>query len=485
MPNLAADLITLLPELSLAVGGMALLMLGVFAGDGRRALVEWLTLGLFALTAVLVLRQPMGVETTAFGPEFVINDFTRFLKLLILGGAAAALILSNRFMARERIARFEFPVLMAFSVLGMFMMVSANGLIALYVGLELQSLALYVLAAFHRDNARATEAGLKYFVLGALSSGLLLYGASLVYGYGGTVAFDGIAAASAHALGGEARNVGFLIGLVFVLAGLAFKIAAVPFHMWTPDVYEGAPTPVTAFFAVAPKVAAMGLTLRVLFDAFPDAAGEWKQIIVFVSIASMALGSVAAIGQRNIKRLMAYSSIANVGFILVGVAAGTEAGVQAVLLYLVVYSITTIGAFVVILALRRRDGQTESIDDLAGLMATQPLLAVAFIAILFSYVGIPPLPGFFGKFYVFLAAVEAGLWPLAVIGVLLSVVGAFYYVRLVMIMINGEPSEPFERDMGGELKLVLGGTMVFAFASVLFIGVLMSWAGTAASALLK
>ncbi len=480
MENLHADLLLTLPELALAVGAMLVLMIGAFGKSIRPAVINTITLALFIGIAFLVWRQPTGVEASAFNSAYVANDFTRFAKLVILLGAALSLVLASRFLDREKIARFEFAALMALATLGMMMMVSSGGLISLYVGLELQSLSLYVLAAFHRDNVKATEAGLKYFVLGALSSCMLLYGASLVYGFAGTVQFDGIAAAI-----GTERNLGALIGIVFVLAGLSFKISAVPFHMWTPDVYEGAPTPVTAFFAGAPKMAAMALTLRVLFDAFPNAVSDWRQIVTFISIASMALGAFAAIGQTNIKRLMAYSSIGNIGYALVGVAAGTEQGVASVLIFMAIYVVMTVGVFVCILAMRRAGGQAENIEDLSGLMATRPLLATAFILLLFSYVGLPPLPGFFGKFYVFGAAVEQGLWPLAVIGVLTSVVGAFYYVRLVMLMINGQPGEPFVKSMGGELRLVLVGTMVFSLAMLLVPGILVDWAGTAAAALIK
>ncbi len=480
MDNLHADLLLTLPELALAVGGMVLLMIGAFFKSLRASTVNVLALALFIAVAFLVWRQPAGIDASAFNSAYVANDFTRFVKLVILLGAGLSLVLATRFFDRERIARFEFAALMAFATLGMMMMVSAGGLISLYVGLELQSLSLYVLAAFNRDNVKATEAGLKYFVLGALSSCMLLYGASLVYGFAGTVEFSGIAAA----IDAE-RNLGPLIGIVFVLAGLSFKISAVPFHMWTPDVYEGAPTPVTAFFAGAPKMAAMALTLRVLFDAFPNAVADWRQIVTFVSIASMALGAFAAIGQTNIKRLMAYSSIGNVGYALVGVAAGTEQGIASVLIFMAIYVVMTVGVFVCILAMRRAGGQAEKIEDLSGLMATRPLLALAFILLLFSYVGLPPLPGFFGKFYVFGAAVDQGLWPLAVIGVLTSVVAAFYYVRLVMLMINGKPGEPFEKAMGGELKIVLVGTMAFSLAMLLVPGLLVEWAGTAAAALVR
>jgi NADH-quinone oxidoreductase subunit N len=332
-------------------------------------------------------------------------------------------------------------------------MISAGDLIALYLGFELQSLALYVIAAIHRDNLRSTEAGLKYFVLGALSSGMLLYGCSLIYGFAGTVSFAGIA----QSVTGGAAPIGLIFGLVFLFAGLAFKVSAVPFHMWTPDVYEGAPTPVTAFFAAAPKVAAMALFVRVAIDGFPHIADQWRQIVVFIAIASMLLGSFAAIGQKNIKRLMAYSSIGNVGYILIGLAAGTPEGVQSVLIYLVVYVVMTLGTFAVILGMRHKNGFVESVDDLAGLSRTNPFMAFVMAAMMFSLAGIPPLAGFFAKFYVFLAAMKAELYPLAVIGVLASVVGAFYYLRIVKVMYFDEPTTTFER-LPFELKAVIALT---------------------------
>lgn len=480
MDALRNDLMIALPELVLAGGGMLILMIGAFAKTMKPSIVNVLAVTLLAIVAVLVWRQPTGVDITAFNGQFDVNDFTRFSKLLVLIGSGLSIVLASRFFDRERIARFEFAALMCFATLGMLMMVSAGGLISLYVGLELQSLALYVLAAFNRDSVKATEAGLKYFVLGALSSCMLLYGASLIYGFAGTVEFNGIAAAVS-----AERNLGAVIGIVFVLAGLAFKISAVPFHMWTPDVYEGAPTPVTAFFAGAPKVAAIALLLRVLFDAVPGAVADWRQVITFISLASMILGAFAAIGQTNIKRLMAYSSIGNIGYALVGVAAGTEQGISSVLIFMAIYVVMTAGVFVCILAMRRADGQSELVDDLSGLMSSRPLLALSLILLLFSYVGLPPLPGFFGKFYVFGAAVEQGLWPLAIIGVVTSVVAAYYYVRIIMIMINGEPRQTFEPAMGTELRVVLVGTMVFTAVMTIIPGVLVDWAGTAAAALIK
>jgi NADH-quinone oxidoreductase subunit N len=374
--------------------------------------------------------------------------------------------------------KFEFPVLVLLATTGMLMMISANDLIALYVGVELQSLALYVVAAFQRDSARSSEAGLKYFVLGALSSGMLLYGASLVYGFTGSTGFDDIALAVQP----SGANIGLIFGLVFLMAGFAFKISAVPFHMWTPDVYEGAPTPVTAFFAAAPKLAAMALTVRVLITAFPAVTLEWRQIVVFLAIASMALGSFAAIGQTNIKRLMAYSSIGHMGYALVGLAAGTTEGVQGVIIYLAIYLAMTLGTFACILAMRRDGRMVEDIDQLSGLSSTSPLMAFLLAMLLFSLAGVPPLAGFFAKFYVFLAAIHAGLYALAVIGVLLSVVGAYYYLRIVKIMYFDAPAERFE-PMDTPLAAVLGVTGLFILLYFIYPAPLVAFAGAAAKSL--
>ena len=363
-----------------------------------------------------------GGKTTTFGGSFILDDFARFLKVLAFGGSAAAILMSQNYLARENQNRFEYPVLILLSTTGMGMMISAGDLIALYLGLELMSLSLYVLAAGNRDSVRSNEAGLKYFVLGGLSSGMLLYGCSLIYGYTGTVSFTGIAQAASQG------GIGLMFGLVFLFAGLCFKVSAVPFHMWTPDVYEGAPTPITAFFASAPKVAAMALFLRAALDAFPTIVVQWQQIIVFVAIASMALGSFAAIGQTNIKRLMAYSSIGHMGFALVGLAAGTAEGVQGVLVYIAIYMAMTLGAFACILSMRHNGRMVEEIADLAGLARTKPAMAFFFALLMFSLAGIPPLAGFFAKYYVFLAAIKANLFALAVIGVVTSVVGAYYYL---------------------------------------------------------
>ncbi len=476
------DIVVALPEVILAVGGMALLMLGVFRGDRSTRTVSWLAVLTFLIAAVVVIQQP-GDRVVAFGSTFVVDAFSKFVKVLVLLGSSVALIMSHGFIRSEKIERFEFPILIVFATLGMCMMVSANDLISLYMGIELQSLALYVLAAFNRDSLRSTEAGLKYFVLGALSSGLLLYGCSLVYGFSGTTTFEGIALALTSDGASSAQNIGLIFGLVFLTAGLAFKVSAVPFHMWTPDVYEGAPTPITAFFAGAPKMAAMALFVRALVGPFPDLTPEWQQIIVFISIASMLLGAFAAIGQTNIKRLMAYSSIGHMGFALVGLAAGTEDGVRGVLIYLAIYLAMTIGTFVCILSMRRTEGMVEDIDDLAGLSQTKPLMALSLLILMFSLAGIPPMAGFFAKFYVFLAAIQAELYTLAVLGVLSSVVGAFYYIRIVKVMYFDEPAEAFAYPMSGEMRVILFGSVAFTALFFLYPSLLVATATSAASAL--
>ena len=459
MPE-AANFAIALPELILACGAMALLMLGVFTRKSRGELVLWLAVLLLVIAGFFVLGG--SGTATAFGGSFIVDPFARFLKLLTLIGAAVALLMSIDFWREEGGLKFEYPVLVLFATTGMMMMISANDLIALYVGLELQSLSLYVVAAFKRDSARSAEAGLKYFVLGALSSGMLLYGASLVYGFTGSTSFAVIAAAVQP----SGANLGLIFGLVFLMAGFAFKISAVPFHMWTPDVYEGAPTPVTAFFAAAPKLAAMALTVRVLITAFPAVTLEWRQIVVFLAIASMALGAFAAIGQTNIKRLMAYSSIGHMGYALIGLAAGSPEGVAGVIIYLAIYLAMTLGTFACILAMRRGGRMVESIESLSGLSRTSPAMAFLLAMLLFSLAGIPPLAGFFAKFYVFLAAIHAGLYALAVIGVLLSVVGAYYYLRIVKIMYFDAPAERFE-PMPATLAAVLGiSGIVVLFYSV-------------------
>ncbi len=436
LPAELTALLPILPEIVLAVGGMVLLMFGVFAGDRASGFVHAVAILLLIAVGALVLWLP-GDKLVLFGGSFVVDSFARFMKVLALAGSAAAILMSLDYMAEQKQRRFEYAILILFSTLGMMLLVSAGDLIALYLGFELMSLCLYVLAAIHRDSIRSSEAGLKYFVLGALSSGMLLYGCSLIYGFTGTVTFTGIAQAAGQG------GIGLVFGLVFLFAGLCFKVSAVPFHMWTPDVYEGSPTPVTAFFAASPKVAAIAIFIRAAVDAFPGIATQWQQILVFVAIASMVLGAFAAIGQRNIKRLMAYSSIGHMGFALIGLAAGTAEGVQGVLVYMGIYLAMTLGTFAAILSMRRPEGQVEEISELAGLARTNPSMAFFLAMLLFSLAGIPPLAGFFAKFYVFLAAIQAGLYMLAVIGVLASVVGAYYYLLIVKLMYFDEPTAEF------------------------------------------
>ena len=468
-----ASLAPAYPEILVVVGALVLLLIGVFSRKPNTVTLSWLAILVLVIAMGLVIWQPTG--GILFSGTFVLDGFARFMKVLVLGGSAFALILSFSTQRENGLDKFEYPVLVMLATAGMMMMVSANDLMSLYVGLELQSLALYVVAAIKRDSEKATEAGLKYFVLGALSSGMLLYGASLIYGFTGHTQLDLITAEIA----GGGRNIGVIFGVTFLLAGLAFKISAVPFHMWTPDVYEGAPTPVTAFFAVAPKVATMALILRVTMNAFHPAAADWQQVIVFISIASMALGSFAAIGQRNFKRLMAYSSIGHMGFCLVGLAANSQEGVRGVAIYMLIYVAMTLGTFAFILAMRRNDNQVESIDDLAGIAGTNPVMATILTILLFSLAGIPPLAGFWAKWYVFLAAINAGLYPLAIIGVLTSVVAAFYYLRIIKIMWFDEPAGGFQ-PMAGELRVILGLSGAFVLFYVLIGGPIAGYAEAAA-----
>src|SRR5580704_2040572 len=463
----------------LAGAAMALLILGAWLGETSRRLVSWLAIGALILVFLIIVLGG-GEPRVGFYGMFVTDAFAVFMKALVLVGSAVTILMGMRYNEEQGIARFEFPVLVLLATTGMMVMISANDLITLYVGLELQNLALYVVAAFNRDSTRSSEAGLKYFVLGALSSGMLLYGASLIYGFTGTTAFSEIATLVA---GGAAPSPGVLIGLVFVVVGLAFKVSAVPFHMWTPDVYEGAPTPVTAFFSVAPKMAALALFIRFMIEPFGPLVAEWRQIIVFLSIASMVLGAVAAIAQQNIKRLMAYSSISHVGYALIGLAAGTADGVRGVLVYLTIYLVMTVGSWAVILCMRRRGRMLEGISDLAGLSQSQPGLALALAIFMFALSGVPPTAGFFAKFYVFFAAINAQLAGLAVIGVVTSVVSAFYYLRVVQVMYFDEPVDTFDRPITAELKGVVFVTAVVTLFFFLFPGPIVSGAEAAASAL--
>ena len=427
-----------LPEIALSLCAMAILIYGVMQRRDPTFACTMASLGALVLAGVLVLGAGVG---EGYRGQFVVDGFSTFMKLLILVGAGMTAVLALGYDDPKGITRFEFPVLVLLSTVGMMVMASTNNLMTLYLGLELQSLALYVLCAFARDDIRSAEAGLKFFVLGALASGLLLYGISLAYGFSGTMQFSELRAALVTP---ASASPGLIVGVVFIVAGLAFKLSAVPFHMWTPDVYEGAPTPVTAFMSTAPKVAAMALLLRVLEVPFGHLGPQWTGLIVLVSIASMLLGALAAIGQSNIKRLMAYSSIGHIGYALIGLAVGTPEGIRGVLVYMVTYVFMSAGVFACIVAMRRRGRSLEQISDLGGLARTDPMLAAAMAIFMFSMAGIPPFSGFFGKLYVFLPAVQSGYWTLSVIGVLTSVVGAYYYLRVIKVMYFDTPEPAFD-----------------------------------------
>ncbi|WP_417463598.1 NADH-quinone oxidoreductase subunit NuoN [Kordiimonas sp.] len=476
-------LLPVLPELILAIGAMLLLMLGVFQGDKSYSQIANLSVVLLIVTAFVMFTQVGGDRQLTFGGMFVTDAFAVFAKTLVFVGSGIAILMSSAYLKQMNIAKFEYPILILLATLGMMIMISANNLMSLYVGLELQSLSLYVLAAMNRDRSRSTEAGLKYFVLGALSSGMLLYGVSLVYGFAGTTDFDILASTLKAA---HEPQIGIIVGMVFLMAGLAFKVSAVPFHMWTPDVYEGSPTPVTAFFAAAPKVAALALFVRVMMTGFPAMTAEWQQVIVFISIASMLIGALVAIVQTNIKRLMAYSSIGHIGYALVGLAAGTQAGVEALLIYIAIYVTMTLGTFAAILTMRRSEGMVEDIADLSGLSQTNLPLSIAIAVFMFSLAGIPLLAGFWGKWYVFLAAVEAGLIPLAIIGVLTSVIGAFYYLRIIKVMFFDEPAPAFESGHGRAVSSVIAITAIVnsPVSYFVLIGPLVAAASWAAGSLL-
>jgi NADH-quinone oxidoreductase subunit N len=465
-----------LPELLLASGALLLVLIGALRGEGSHGFVRAASVLLLGLALWAVCASD-GAKVVTFNGAFITDGFSRFMKAATLLAALVSLIVSQGYLQRHKAEAFEYPLLVLLSTTGMMVMISAHDLIALYLGLELSSLSLYVIAAFRRDDLRSTESGLKYFVLGALSSGMLLYGASLIYGFTGSVEFGAIA----KALHGKAST-GVVFGLAFLMAGFAFKISAVPFHMWTPDVYEGAPTPVTTFFASAPKLAAMAMLVRVVMTAFPEVTHEWRQIVVFIALGSMVLGAFAAIGQRNFKRLLAYSSIGHVGYALVGLSAGTSAGVEGVVVYMAIYVVTTLGVFACVLGMRRDGHYVESIEDLAGLGRNNPAMAFALAMLMFSLAGIPPLAGFFAKWYVFVAAVEVKLYALAVIGVLSSVVGAFYYLRIVKIIYFDEAKQGFD-PLDSSLKAVVLISTALVFLFWLYPAPLVSAAQFAASSL--
>ncbi|MEL6886041.1 MAG: NADH-quinone oxidoreductase subunit NuoN [Pseudomonadota bacterium] len=472
---MSADLTIILPEILLSCFAMLGLIGAVYTSkDGLASPLLWATSAVFIAVAVWIGFSGAGTNV-AFGGMFVDDGFSRFAKVTILLSAAAVLLMSEGYMSAKGLLRFEYPMLVVLAVVGMMMMVSAGDLMALYMGLELQSLALYVVASLRRDSVKSTEAGLKYFVLGALSSGLLLYGASLVYGYAGTTLFSGIVQVAQDGV-----SLGLLFGLVFLMAGFAFKVSAVPFHMWTPDVYEGSPTPVTAFFATAPKVAAMALFARVMHDAFGGAVADWQQIMALLSVLSMFLGAFAAIGQTNIKRLMAFSSIAHMGYALMGLAAGTALGVEAMLVYMAIYVTMNIGTFAFILMMEKDGQPVVEIDSLKMYAKREPGKAAAMLVLLFSLAGVPPMLGFFGKFYVLRAAYEGGLAWLAIAGVIASVIGAYYYLRIVFYMFFGETQE--EGLNGGKSPVLWAMLMGSAAAMVLGLVNMFGVDGAAAAA---
>ncbi|RVT40912.1 NADH-quinone oxidoreductase subunit NuoN [Sphingobium algorifonticola] len=464
-----ASLMMVAPELVLTGGSLILLMIAAYAGDRLAGLVGWLSVATLVAAGATLTGLP-GHGGDAFDGLYRADAFAAFAKILIYVAAAASIIVAPRFFAPvdgkgTGAVRCEYPILILMACIGMGMMVSAGDMMTLYVGLELNSLAAYVLASFMRQDSRSAEAGLKYFVLGALASGILLYGISLLYGFSGSTSFDGIAAAIDNGLSN-----GLLFGMVFVLAGLAFKISAVPFHMWTPDVYEGAPTPVTTFFASAPKVAAMGLTIRVAIEALGPGGMAWQQIVIFVALASILFGAVAAIGQTNIKRLLAYSSINNVGFALIGLAAGTPAGVAATMSYMAIYVVMTIGGFVCVLQMRDADGRpVETIASLSGLSQSRKGLAAALAIFMFSLAGIPPLFGFWAKFLVFDAAVAADLLGLAAVGIAASVIGAFYYLKIIKTMYFDAPAPAYASGTP-----VIENALIAVCATIIVLGYLLN-----------
>jgi len=438
-------IVYILPELFLSIAIMFLLMLGVFIKKSFK-LVNLLTILSLIFAIALVLNQPNEI-IKIFNGSYIIDKLSIFMKVLTLLFCVFVLLLSKDYIKNNSIDKIEYPIIILASTLGMILMISSYDLIVFYLGLELQSLCLYILASFKRDDERSTEAGLKYFVLSALASGLLLYGCSLIYGFTGSTNFEIISENLSEG------NTGAVFGMVFIIVGLAFKVSAVPFHMWTPDVYEGSPTSVTSFFALVPKIAALTVFIRFMYVPFINVISHWQTIIIFLSIASMILGAVAAIGQSNIKRLMAYSSIGHMGYALAGLAPGTNAGIHSTIIYLTIYLVMNLGAFGCIFMMKRENVFYEKINDLSGLSKNHPMLALGFLIILFSLAGMPPLAGFFAKFYIFMAVIEAKMYTLAIIGLVTTVVSAFYYLRIIKVIYFDKPIEPFEESMIGVLKL--------------------------------
>lgn len=473
------ELMPVLPEIFLALASMLLLVAGVLRGNQSANFISWSVLGTFAIAAMLLMGISWDDKTVLNG-MFHISPFIGFIKLLVLAGLMATIALSVSYLQREKIARFEYPILVMMAGVGMMLMVSSSNLLAMYVSLELQSLALYVLAAFRRDHVKSSEAGMKYFVLGSLASGMLLFGISMIYGFSGSLDYIKIAGSFATV---DGVAMGFMVGMVFVLVGMAFKISAVPFHMWTPDVYEGAPTSVTAFFALVPKLATMAVLMQLLYGPFGGLSVHWQHIIWFLSMASMVWAALAGLVQSNIKRLMAYSSIGNMGYALLGVLAGTPQGVTAVILYMTIYMVMTAGTFGIILCMRRGGRMVEGISDLAGLSRTSPLMAYALAILLFSMSGIPPLAGFFGKMFVFQAAVSQGFFVLAVVGVITSVVAAYYYLRVIKVMFFDEVAEPLDGQAAFAKRAVIMLSVIFVLLFILKPNLLVDTARHTANAL--
>ncbi len=473
------NLIPLLPVLFLAISSMGLLMVGAFVGNDSTKAVSWASVAALMIAAVILVTLSWH-DALVLGGMFRFDDFTGVYQILIIIGLIASLLLSMHYLEQENAARFEYPILILLAGIGMMLMAGAYNFLALYMALELQSLSLYVLAAFMRNSTRSAESGVKYFALGAISSGMILFGISMIYGFTGSIDY-GVITATLTSM--DAPNMGVIFGLAFILAGLAFKISAAPFHMWTPDVYQGAPGSVTALFAIVPKVAAMAMIMRVLFTPFSPLYDEWLQIIWFLSVASMVVGAFGAIAQDNIKRLFAYSSIGNMGYALIGIAAGSEAGIAAVTMYMTIYLVMTAGAFGVVLSMRRGGRALENISDLAGLSRTAPVMAYIMAILMFSMSGIPPLAGFFGKLIVFQAAVEKGLIVLGVIGVLTSVVGAYYYLRIIKVMFFDEPAPAFDKGLPLARVIVLAVSVIFVLAFILKPDFVLNHAQIAAAAL--
>ena len=459
-----------LPEIFISLALMFFLIIGVFKKNSSNLIYNLSILSLIILLALIVNLASIN-ETSLFNESYKIDELSTFMKILTIFSGIFVMLTSSKYLKLTKIFKIEYPVLILCSILGMMVMISSNDLIVFYMGLELQSLSLYILASFNRDNVLSSESGVKYFVLSALSSGLLLYGCSLIYGFSGSTNFILISDNL------NANSYGLTFGIVFILVGLAFKISAVPFHMWAPDVYQGSPTSVTIFFAILPKIAALTVFIRFLYVPFLDLIDQWQMIMVFLSIASMLFGAVAAIGQKNLKRLIAYSSIGHMGYALIALASGPEAGGAALLVYMVIYALSQLGIFGVILSMRRRGGMVEDINELSGLSTSMPWLAVCMTALVFSVAGIPPLGGFFGKLVVFQAGIEAGLWPIVIIGIIASVISLGYYLRIIMLIWGGEKQPAFQEMSGTVALTVTTATLLVFPVFVVFIGWMMALAG--------